>query len=489
VTNTARSGAAFNSAAAWSTGSAAAGQLIRFGLFVALSRLVSPTEFGLVALAAILIELLGSVSDGGVSEAAVRHPTLDQDQASTAFWLILAFGIMGGVCAVALAPLAAHMFKTPSVAPVIVLMASTLVISPLGSVHIARVTRALGFRKLAMWNLASNVVAGLFGIWLAFQGFGVWAIAARSVVSTTGMVLLAWIGSPWRPSFAIDRRAARDFLGLGSQLLGARVIGQVNARGVELIAGLVIAPAAVGFLRVGAQCLNLLTQLTIAPLTQISMPLLARSIGDPALYEDAVSRVARLSAVVIYPVFFGAMAISSLAFPIVFGAHWSLSGIVMPILCALAIPLQANLLINAVLVAQGQGKLILKWTILQACIGLPLALLGGTFGLFALVALTVLRSYIMLPIGLTWLRRHAGTPALGLIRPSLRPFAAALAMAVVVIGLKLALIDHMDARILLGLLVLVGMAVFAILALMLDPILRASLTRTVKRSGVASPRA
>ena len=479
-----RSGSTFNSAAAWSTGSAATGQLIRFGLFVALSRLVSPTEFGLVALAAILIELVGSVSDGGVSEAAIRHPTLTQREASTGFWMILGFGSVAAILCVGLAPVAALVFKTPSVAPVIVLMASTLLIAPLGSIHIARVTRELGFRKLAIWNLASNVIAGLVGIALALKGFGVWALAARSVVSTTGLVLLAWRGSPWRPSVVIDRAAAQAFLGLGSQLLGARVVGQINARGVELIAGLMIAPAAVGFLRVGAQCLNLLTQLTIAPLTQISMPLLARAQGEPSLYEDAVAKVARLSAIVIYPVFFGAMAVSSLAFPIVFGAHWSLSGLVMPILCALAVPLQANLLINAVLVAKGQGRLILKWTILQACIGLPLALIGGVFGLFPLVGLTVLRSYVMLPIGMAWLKRQAATPVASLIAPSLKPFVAALAMAGLVMGMKGVVAVWLEPRLALAVLIVSGVAIFAVLSLVLDPVLRQGL-RSAWRTGTS----
>ena len=452
---------AFSSAAAWSTGSAAASQLIRFGLFVALSRLVSPTEFGIVALAAILVELLGSLSDGGVSEAVIRRPTLSDTEASTALWMMLATGSFMALCAMGLAPVAAHLFKSPTVAPVVVLMASTLAIAPLGSIHIARVTRALGFRKLALWTLAANVVAGGLGIWLAFRGFGVWALAARSVISTSGLVILAWIGAPWRPRMVFDREAAREFLGFGSQLLGSRVLSQVNARGVELIAGLLIAPAAVGFLRVGGQCLNLLTQLTIAPLTQISMPLLARSISEPVQYEDAVTKVARLSALVIYPVFFGTMAVSDLAFPIVFGAHWSLSGIVMPILCALAIPLQANLLINAVLVAQGQGRLILRWSLLQAIIGLPLALIGGFFGLFPLVALTVLRSYIMLPIGLIWLKRHAGTPAASLIVPSLKPFGAALTMSVIVMVAKALFADQLEPHVQLGVLILIGMASFS----------------------------
>lgn len=472
MSSAAKPGRAFNSAAAWSTGSAAASQLIRFGLFVALSRLVSPTEFGIVALAAILIELLGSVADGGVNEAIIRRPVLSEREASTAFWMMLGLGLLTAALAVALAPAAALVFKTDMVAPIVVLMASALVIAPLGSVHVAHVTRALGFRKLAIWNLVANVVAGGVGIWLAFRGFGVWALAARSVISTTGMVLLAWVGSPWRPQLTFDRRAAREFLGFGGQLLGSRIIGQINARGVELAAGLLITPAAVGVLRVGGQCLNLLTQLTIAPLTQISMPLLARSLDGPDQYDDAVTRVARLSALVIYPVFFGTMAVSSLAFPLIFGAHWSLSGIVMPILCALAIPLQANLLINAVLIAQGQGRLILRWSLLQAAIGLPLALIGGLFGLFPLVALTVLRSYLMLPIGLNWLRRHAGTAPLRLILPSLKPFAAALLMSVVVIGSKLVLVEVLEPQVALVVLIVIGILVYAAIALTLDRSLR-----------------
>ena len=155
--------------------------------------------------------------------------------------------------------------------------------------------------------------------------------------------------------------------------------------------------------------------------------------------------------------------------------------------CALAIPLQANLLINAVLVAKGQGRLILKWTILQACIGLPLALIGGVFGLFPLVGLTVLRSYVMLPIGMNWLKRQAATPVTSLIAPSLKPFVAALAMAGLVMGLKGVVAVWLEPRLALAVLVVSGVAIFAVLSLILDPTLRQGLRSAWRTRTSGSP--
>ncbi|WP_374390139.1 lipopolysaccharide biosynthesis protein [Brevundimonas sp.] len=471
----------FTSAAFWSTSAAAVSQIVRFGLFVALSRLVSPTEFGVVALAAILVELLSSVSDGGMFDAAIQRRSLDDREASTAFWLMTGIGVLLFGVALLLSPLAAWVFRTPAVGPVVALMSLSLAVAPLGAVHLVRETRRLAFRRLAMWSLASSIVGGLVGIALALAGHGVLALAVRGLVTAAVMVVLAWIGAPWRPRLAFDRAAASDLLRFGGSLLGSRIVAQVNARGVELIAGLTIAPAAVGFLRVGGQCLNLLTQLTVAPLTQIAMPLLARARDDDAAYRDALVRVAGLSALVLYPAFFGAMAVSSVALPLVFGAHWAVAGSIMPILCVMAPALHANLLISAVLVAKGRGRLMFYWSLAQAVVGLPLAAIGGVFGLYPLVILSVVKSYLLIPVGLVWIRRAADTEIAPLWRGAWRPLLMAVAMAAAVEGLKRALPASLAPPEALALLVGAGMALFVAGMLVIDPELRRQVGEGLRR--------
>lgn len=449
----------------WSTASSVGSQIIRFSLFVVLSRLVSPAEFGTVALASVLIDLLSVMALGGLSDALVMKKHLSDEDADTAFWTNLGTGAVFLCIGLIISPIIATAFKTPQLGPVLSALCLTFVIWPLGATHTARMARELKFKALAIRTLVANVIGALVGIAMAFNGYGVWALVARALVTTVTLVIMSWFAYPWRPRLRFRIGALRALFGLGSKLMGGQLVGQLNGRGVELIAGLLIAPAAVGLLRIGGQCFSMLTQISVAPVAAIAMPLLSRTQGDPVAGREVFAKVCRLSALMIYPVFFGTMAVSSIIFPLMFGPNWALTGAVMPLLCALAIPLQFNMLMSAALASRGAAGAVLKWNLLQAVVGLPLSAVGGFFGLFPLLAFTIARNYLLLPFGLAWLKRNTELSPMVLIKSSVGPLIAAMLMSAAVFGGKLALAPYLGDVARLFVLIPFGAACYATMIL------------------------
>ena len=420
---------AIGGSAFWATASSVGSQIIRFSVFVTLSRLVSPSEFGTVAIASVLIDVFSLIAIAGISDALVMKKQLTEEDADTAFWTNLGVGFIFLLLGLLASPLAARAFNAPALAPVLAVLSLTFVIWPFGATHTSRMSRELQFKALALRTLIANFIGAVVGIIMAFKGFGVWSLVARSLVTTVTLVIMSWLAYPWRPKFRFRLDSLRALFGVGSRLMGGQLIGQMNGRGVELIAGLLITPATVGVLRIGGQCFSLLQQVSVAPIAAIAMPLLARTQGDPVAGREVFAKMCRLSALMIYPVFFGTMSVSSIIFPLTFGPNWALTGAVMPLLCAMAIPLQFNMLMSAGLASRGAAKAILKWNILQAVVGLPLSALGGFFGLFPLLAFTIGRSYLLLPFGLAWLRRNTELEPRVLVMSSIAPLAASILMA------------------------------------------------------------
>ena len=433
---------AIGRSAFWATASSVGSQIIRFSVFVTLSRLLSPSEFGTVAIASVLIDVFSLLAIAGISEALVMKKHMSEEDADTAFWTNLGVGFIFLLIGLAASPLAAKAFNAPQLGPILAVLSLTFVIWPLGATHTSRMSRELQFKALAIRTLIANVIGAVVGIALAFNGFGVWALVVRSLLTTITLVIMSWIAYPWRPRFRFRIDALHNLFGVGSRLMGGQIIGQMNGRGVELIAGLLITPATVGVLRIGGQCFNLLQQVSVAPIAAIAMPLLARTQGDPVAGREVFAKMCRLSALMIYPVFFGTMSVSSIIFPLTFGPNWALTGAVMPLLCAMAIPLQFNLLMSAGLASRGAANVILKWNILQAVVGLPLSALGGVFGLFPLLAFTIARSYLLLPFGLSWLRRNTELEPRLLVLGSIAPLIASILMA----GGVLAIRPFLEAR-------------------------------------------
>lgn len=469
----------------WSAVQSFGSQIIRFSLFVVLARLIAPTEFGIVAIASVLVDFMGVMAVAGISDAVVRKERLSDEDKDTAFWTNLALGSAFLVIGVAISPLVARFFNEPQLAPVLAALCLTFVLWPFGATHSALMSRELRFKALAARTLGANLAGAGVGIVMALQGMGVWALVARSLLTVVALAALSWFAVPWRPKLRFSRSSFDALFNFGSRMMGGQIVAQVNMRGAELIAGLMMAPAAVGVLRVAGQCFTLLVQLSVAPIHQIALPLLSRTQGSPNEGRAVFARLSGLSALAVFPTFFGTMAVGDLAFPLIFGPDWRLTGLVIPLFCALAIPLQTGLMINAALASRGHAGVVFRYNLLQAAVGLPMAAIGGIWGVAGLLALVVARSYLLLPVGLTWLARHTEFSPKVLLAASLGPFLASIVMAGLVVGAGRFAPDRLPDGVRLVALVVLGAVIYLALILPTNrqarEIVRAGLGRLASR--------
>lgn len=221
--------------------------------------------------------------------------------------------------------------------------------------------------------------------------------------------------------------------------MGAQFLLQLNARLPELLAGLLLGPAAVGIVRIANRCVDMLGQLTVVPFQQSALPVLARAQGDAVLSRHVFADFSRLSAFVIFPAFAGACTLAPLLVPTVFGEKWGLAGPLMQVICLNAVALQFNVLMIAMLNAAGFPGHVLKWSAAQLILGVAMCVAGAQFGVMGLVACNVLRAYLMLPVGLATLKRCANIDPRTVWHSIAGPLGASLVMALAVVGLRLAL--------------------------------------------------
>lgn len=385
----------------------------------------------------------------------------------------------------ALSDIAAQLFHAPILQPVLQVMSIALVIWPIGALHNARIARELGFKALAVRSVIANLLGGGMGIALALAGAGVWALVIRSLVTLVCVVIFAWLKHPWRPQLRFDLGQAPDLLRTGGRLTAAQVISQLGGRGTELIAGLVLTPAAVAMLRVGGQCVDMLMQLSVAPFYQLALPAFSRAVQDGKLDEDVFARLSRLSALAIFPVFFGAMTVASDVLPLMFGEHYAGAGPIMAALCALAIPLQVNLLLTPALTAVGRSDPVLLWAVLATTLSLLFGWLGATWGLMRLVGLAVARMYLTLPIGVAWLKTYAGVSFVTILSSIRAPLLAASGMALAAYGVGHVIAQGVSIWARLPLTVVTGVVVYGLLLMLLDRSILADL-RAFRRAKIAA---
>ncbi len=455
------------SSSLWSILASSGAQLFSFIVFVQIARMVGPEQFGLVALAALLIDLMQTISAGGVADAVIQRPELSDRDADTAFWANAGSGVAFFALAFAAAGPLAGLFRTPDLAWVVRILSTTFLIAPLGAIHSARLARTFGFRALAIRSLASNLVSGTLAIGIALAGGGVAALIAQRILSAVSMAAISWLSFRWTPQPRFDPAAFRGMAQYGLKTMGAQTLQQLSTRAVELIAGVALGPAAVGTIRVANRCVEMLIQVTVQPFQQVALPALARSQSSVESRRATYLHLSRLSGLLIFPAFSGAFAVAPTLLPLAFGPQWHGSIPLMQIILLTAVALQCSVMLPAALGAAGHAGQLLGLAMAQLVLAVVLCSAGSVFGATGLVSANVVRAYVMLPFGLWLLRRKCGLGMDVVLGSVARPLAVAALMTIGVLALETMLRPQLPPPAVLAICIAAGGALYALGAMLL----------------------
>lgn len=421
-------------AAFWSAIGSYGNVFISFLVFLILARLLAPDEFGIVAIATVFIDIILVVARGGLPEAIIQRPDLEEEYADTAFWLSTVSGTVLCLALMLAAPFLASLFGMAELEPVLMALSAVLFIIGAGAIHEARLQRAFAFRKLAMRALFSNLVAGAVAVLLAFQGWGVWAMVAQRLIASLVTTAMNWIAAGWLPHFRFVGAFARDQWNFGSRLFTANLLLGVNIRLQELIAAFFLTPAAVGYIRLSWRCIDLVSQIAVIPFGSVAMATYSRVHEENGQLEGAYFGFIRLSGSVAFPCFLGMAAIAPVLVPVAFGDNWVPAVPVLQLLCMTALPFVANSFMWPLMAAIKRADRNLQMSFIQFLGGSILCLLAAPFGLIAVTLAHVIRAYIIWPLALMIMQKDAGISIKGTFSTIVIPFALSAIMALLVGG-------------------------------------------------------
>jgi PST family polysaccharide transporter len=264
---------------------------------LALAMLLGPEDFGTVTIALSYVMFLQIFVDNGLGEAIVQRRDLTQEHLTAAFWLLVGGSVVLLTIAMALTPWWVAANRLPSLGPVTTTLTLLLPIRVLSVVHQALLRRHMDFRSLAIRSNCAVLTAGLFGLWLAWRGFGMWALVAFQLTTQVTMLILYWTYTRWRPVGQFSARAAKDLLAFSIGSLLAGFGSFVNARCDAVVIGLFFGPSAVGAYRLAERIVTLVIESAARPVTAVALPHFARLQTSPADLTASILRCVRLSAI------------------------------------------------------------------------------------------------------------------------------------------------------------------------------------------------
>jgi teichuronic acid exporter len=372
------------SATLWSAADFCLRQGLQFGVSIALARLVSPEEFGTIALLYLFTGIAGAFVDGGLSAALIQRQDLTHTDESTVFWFNVVMGAIISAGLSAAGPAIARMFATPILAPLTAVMAANIFLSALGSIHGTLLTKGLDFRTQMKVTGFSTAISGAVAIGLAWDGRGVWALAMQTVIATAVTTVVLWSVNRWRPGFVFSRASARRLFGFGIHMLAASLLEVAYARVYTLLIGKFYGVRELGFYSRADSTKQLPVSVLTGILSRVAFPIFSAAAHDKQLLRRGVQLALRSMMLLNVPMMLGLIAVAEPLVLTLFGVRWLPAVPVMQVLCLGAVFWPLHVINLNVLMAQGHSNLYFRLEVIKKLVGVGLLIVGASYGVMGI---------------------------------------------------------------------------------------------------------
>jgi PST family polysaccharide transporter len=361
-----------------------------------LARLLSPGTYGIIGMAALVMNFIAIFRDLGTSAAVIQRPDVSPKLLSSIFWGNILFAT-GTTALTALAsPLIADFYREPNLQPVMMALACSFLLSGIGIVPSALLNREMAFRKIAVVEIVSALLGLSASITLALKGAGVWALVASNLVSTGTESLLYWIIARWRPTFDFELTELKTIFGFSANLSAFQIVNYFARNADNLLIGRYLGATPLGYYQ-------LAYNLMLYPISSIGWVLsrvvyaaFSKVQGDPERMRRGYVKMAVAIATITFPMMAGLTVAAGPFVRAYLGAKWEP---IVPLLTMLApVGLLQSVIspVGNIYEATGRTDWMFRWGIGASAVTLTGFLIGLQWGVTGVAASYVITNAILI---------------------------------------------------------------------------------------------
>jgi O-antigen/teichoic acid export membrane protein len=416
----------------WTSLESFAGSGLSLLCLVIFARLLSSEEFGVVAVALAIVQVLTIPVELTFQDALIQRKELSREHIDSAFTVSALLGIVLCAACWLLADSVERLIGAPPLGNVLRWMSLSLVGSGFGGVLVAVQRRNLEFRVLALRSLIGRAASALIALALAFWGAGMWSLVVQQVLLYCLGSLVLWTLSSERPSLGFAWIPARELLRFGVFSTLYQLLYALTSRVFMVLVGAYLGSQSAGLLSMAFRGLDMLRDLMTQAVSQIAMPLFSRMREDGAVLFEAFARAVQLTTLIAYPLFVGLAVCSEEVLTIAFGAKWVLAAPYFTVIALLALEKFARMYGQTVVQALGRPSLINLEVAAQAVFILVGMVTVGRLSTTHALGVWAARLLVSVPVEMTVLRHVTGMSYLRQLRGARVPSLAAALMGLLV---------------------------------------------------------
>lgn len=432
-----------------------------------LARLVSPGDFGLMAMAVVVLGFAMLFRDLGVGSSVVQHRDLPEGYVSQQFWLVVTIGIaLTFVIFIASEPLA-RMFHEPELELIIQVTAPIVMISSFGSIPQALLERRLAFGVVARCEIGAAATAVVGAVFVAVAGGGVWSLVTQAWITALVTSGLLFAAANWRPERTLSLGHLRSGAAFGSGVTAFNVANYLARNTDYFLIGRVLGAQQLGYYSVAYRLMMAPVQVITGAFNRVLFPVLSRAQDHEAelrrIYLDALGAVSFLA----LPVGFALAVTAHRLIPLLLGPGWEDSVAPLQLLALVGIAQTVGGTIGPIWLAKGAVREMAVYGIVASVAVVAAFVVGLQAGIVGVALAYLVVSWLLLIPSMWLATRHIGlglAPVWGAVWRS-GTIASIMAAAVLVVDNLLALESDLAA---LTLDLAVGVGVYLALSLVLN---------------------
>lgn len=380
-------------------------QGISFGISILMARLLLPSEFGLMGMIYVFFTIGNVLLDAGLAQSLIRTVDADNEDYSTVFFFNIFLGFFLYLILFAAAPFISTFYNQPILSSLIRVYGVFFIFGSFTTVQNALLIKQMRFKNLLAISIPANIIGGVSGVIMAYQGFGVWSLVYNTLISSFLSALFLWIYSSWRPILKFNKQKFKKHLNFGYKLLLTNLIDATFGNIYQIILGRFYAPKTVGFFTRSESMKHIAVYSISTTLTKVSFPLLASVQHDRERLSIIYRKILQAVIFTTTPVLVAMAILAKPIFIFLFTEKWIEAVPYFQIICLGAIMMPINNYNVNLFSLIGRSDIILKLEIIEKPILILLVAVAFPFGIIPLLWTQLVYAFICFFINVAYSKK------------------------------------------------------------------------------------
>lgn len=360
-------------------------QAINFIVLLILARVLTPSDFGLIAMLQVFISIGLVLLDGGMTSSLIRTKEVSNKDYSTVFFLNLAISGFIYFLLFFVAPAIANFFKQPPLINIVRVYSIIFILQALVSVQNTKLTKEMNFKLQLYMQLPATIIGAIAGIWFANNGYGAWSLVYMNLIRTAIFMIQHWIFTDWKPMFIIDKKLLGIHFSFGYKLTLIGIINTLYNNIYDIIIGRLFNPFILGLYNQANTLSIFPVQLISGAVDKVTYPAFAQIQNENEKLKLVYRKVMQQLVFWISPLMMLLIICATPLFKLVLTDKWLPAVPYFQILCIYAIMYPLQVYNINILNVKGRSDLLLKIELIKKLIGIAGTIIAAGFGIFPLL--------------------------------------------------------------------------------------------------------